>query len=142
MARRTLIGGSMLGLLAVRACVGCPPQARMIAGPVSFPEGPCYIDGRLYFVEYGAGNINTWDGSRTRQLWSEEGSGPCAVLALEPGELLVTCYDKPRPRLIRIRDGKTVETISTDCCGEPFDGPNDLTRAPAGGVQRRCRVAR
>jgi len=125
-----------LGALALLACVGCLclPQTRTITDGLSFPEGPCYADGRLYFVEYGIGKLNAWDGWTVAQVWQEEGSGPCAVLPVGAGELLVTCYDKPNPRLVRIRAGKTVEAIRVDGRGDPFDGPNDLTRAPAGDI--------
>ncbi len=140
--------GLGLGLLTALAGVGCAPEVRTIAEPVSFPEGPCYstFDKQLYFVEFGADKVLAWDGTQTSQVWLEEGSGPCALLALGPGELLVTCYNKPElaawfpglfpelGKLVRIRDGRTVETITKDSKGNPFDGPNDLTRGPRGDI--------
>ena len=53
------VGRYLLRPNGVTRCVlpglGDSPTVRMVADKVSFPEGPCYADGQLYFVEYGAG---------------------------------------------------------------------------------------
>jgi sugar lactone lactonase YvrE len=128
-----------LELLVAVLISGCSPtgdgtanetKARAIREHASYPEGPIWFGGRLYYVEYGAGAVNAWDGVRSRQVWAQAGSGPTAILPLTPGEMLVTCYDKNA--LVRIdAHGQTLKTIQL-----PGDarGPNDFAKDAGGGV--------
>jgi sugar lactone lactonase YvrE len=98
-----------------------------------YPEGPCYLGDRLYYVEYSGHRVMIWDGVNTRQFWRQDGSGPSAVLPLKNGDLLVASYDTNT--LVRLDSkGKTLETIKADSDGKPFKGPNDFVTDSHGGV--------
>jgi sugar lactone lactonase YvrE len=106
-----------------------PPLRRIVAS-VSYPEGPCCLAGKVYYVEYGRHRVNVWDGVRSRTIWELPGSGPAALLPLNGRELLLTCYDNNT--LVRLsREGKTLETIRLD---DQAQGPNDLVRDGRGGI--------
>jgi sugar lactone lactonase YvrE len=125
----------LLGLLAALGPLGCqhpPPEARaprlLFDEKVSYPEGPAFVDGKLYFVEYSEDTVRVWDGAKTKTLRLPKGSGPASVLPLDGGELLVACYDSNS--LVRLNaDGKELETIKLDA-----RGPNDFVKDAKGGV--------
>jgi sugar lactone lactonase YvrE len=124
----------LAGLLFTRAGERHPakPRARAIVAAF-YPEGPCYLAGKLYYAEYSAHRIICWDGRRAEPFWYEEKYGPSAVLPLPDGTLLVACYD--RNCLVRLdTEGRRVETIEQDVNGKSFKGPNDFALAPGGGV--------
>jgi sugar lactone lactonase YvrE len=99
----------------------------------AFPEGPVWYNGELYYVEYGANTVLTWDGKSNEQFWQQDGCGPSAVIPTETGEFLVTCYDANAIARISA-DGKTVTMYEKDKDAQPFIGPNDITADNKGGV--------
>src|SRR5476651_1295206 len=51
------------------ACLLCLTALPVLASPVTaidpdahYPEGPLWRDGKLFYVEYSASNIKSWDG--------------------------------------------------------------------------------
>lgn len=108
-------------------------EIKVINPKAAFPEGPVWLDGKLYYVEYGAGVINTWDGTRNVKFWEQEGCGPSAVIPFGEGDFLVTCYDANT--VVRVSsDGQTKETYDKDRNGKGFVGPNDFAADKRGGV--------
>jgi sugar lactone lactonase YvrE len=103
-------------------------QVRTISA--SYPEGPCFLGGKLYFVEYGANCVTVWDGVRRWKLWQQNKSGPSGLVSLSDGTLLVACYDNNT--LVHLSgEGKTLEVIPLDAS---VKGPNDLAGDAKGGV--------
>jgi len=98
-----------------------------------YPEGPLWRDGRLYYVEYGADDVKSWDGKTLKVYWKQAHCGPSALIPFGAGHLLVACYDANA--LVELdAGGKTARTIETDRNGQPFTGPNDFWADGAGGV--------
>lgn len=128
---KSMLAVAVFATIAVGAATA--GEIAVINEKAAFPEGPTFIDGKLYYVEYGAHTIDVWDGSATTVLWKSEGCGPSAVMPLDSGDLIVTCYDKGT--IARVgRDGKTVATYDKDSNGGALQGPNDLTADGKGGA--------
>lgn len=117
----------MIGWSAARA-----GEPKVIVEDASFPEGPHWQDGQLFYVDYGAHRVMRWDGETLNAVWVQDGCGPSAVVAR--GEnFVVTCYDANS--LIEITPaGETVQTFDADAQGGTLLGPNDATEDAAGGV--------
>jgi gluconolactonase len=97
-----------------------------------YPEGPLWRDGRLFYVEYAASNVKTWDGRRVTVYWHKDGCGANSLIPFD-GKLLVACYDDNS--LVELDSaGKPVRTIRTDSSGKPFVGPNDFAADDRGGI--------
>jgi sugar lactone lactonase YvrE len=117
-------------LLATPTSAG---EVEVVNNDASFPEGPLWHDGQLYYVEYGADTVMAWDGKENRLVWQQEGCGPSAVVEAGDGNFLVTCYDANT--LVRITSkGETIETLTEDQEGQSFVGPNDAVVDAKGGV--------
>jgi sugar lactone lactonase YvrE len=125
---------SLLAAMLLLAAAGARAADVEVINEASyFPEGPLWHDGQLYYVEYSAHTVMTWDGRENRQIWRQEGCGPSAVIEDGDGNLLVTCYDADA--LVRITPaGVTVETFAEDADGLPFLGPNDAIADAKGGA--------
>ena len=116
----------MLGSVAVADMQVINPKA-------AFPEGPVWQGDKLFYVEYGAHTVMTWDGAKNDQFWSQAGCGPSAVVPTADGDFLVTCYDNGT--VVRISaEGKTSATYAKDKHGHTFLGPNDFAADAKGGV--------
>ncbi len=106
---------------------------KIINEKAAFPEGPCWHEGKLFYVEYGGHTVMTWDGNNNKTFWRQDGCGPSAVVPTHSGEMLVTCYDSGQ--IARISNaGKTVATYKNDKDGQTFIGPNDFAADKQGGV--------
>ena len=97
-----------------------------------YPEGPLWREGRLFYVEYSAGNIRRWDGRSSAIYWHKDGCGPSSLFPFR-GHLLIACYD--HNSVIEL-DGaaREVREITKDSNGKPFIGPNDFTADGRGGL--------
>ena len=97
-----------------------------------YPEGPLWRDGKLYYVEYAASNIKTWDGSRAAIFWHKDGCGANSLIVFSD-HFLVACYDDNS--LVELdATGKALRVVRTDSGGKPFVGPNDFTSDGHGGI--------
>jgi sugar lactone lactonase YvrE len=126
-------GSALIGA-ALLVCTGAAASEVEIINPeASFPEGPLWHEGQLYYVEYGADTVMMWDGKENTQVWRQDGCGPSAVVEAGEADFLVTCYDANT--LVKITPaGETLETLSEDQDGQPFVGPNDAVADAKGGV--------
>jgi gluconolactonase len=101
--------------------------------PAAYPEGPLWLDGRLYFVEYAGSGVRTWDGRQARDFWGKEHCGASGLIEFGRGHLLVACYDSNS--LVELDPaGREIRTIDHDDAGRPFAGPNDFTPDGHGGI--------
>ena len=97
-----------------------------------YPEGPVWRDGQLFYVEYSAGNIRRWDGTRATTIWHRDGCGPSGLIDFHGG-WLVACYDDNS--IVEIdANGKQVRVLRTDSLGRSFRGPNDFAADGRGGI--------
>ena len=129
MSRRS----TLASILLVGASSAHAADVQVINGDSYFPEGPLWHGGQLYYVEYSAHRLMTWDGKENRQIWQQEGCGPSAVIEGGAGNFLITCYDADS--LVRVSpSGATLETFAQDADGFPFLGPNDAVADANGGV--------
>lgn len=127
--RKLVLGMVFAGVAGAAAAA----EPTVINGEARFPEGPLWLNGKLYYVEYGGHTVRVWDGSADTVLWEQEGCGPSAVVQAADRSFLVTCYDAGT--VVRIEaDGSTVATYDKDADGNPFVGPNDFAVDKKGGV--------
>ena len=102
--------------------------------PKSFySEGPLWLDGKLFYVEYSKNRIMTWNGQRNEQFWKQDGCGASGLIQTPDKTLLVTCYDSNTLAEVN-RDGETVRTIKADSAGHKLLGPNDFAKDSRGGI--------
>jgi sugar lactone lactonase YvrE len=128
--RKLVLGTIFAGAVAGAASAGEPT---VINAEARFPEGPLWLNDKLYYVEYGGQTVRVWDGSADTVLWEQEGCGPSAVVQAADRSFLITCYDAGT--IVRIEaDGSTVATYDKDADGNPFVGPNDFAPDRKGGV--------
>jgi len=113
--------------LAVQAA-----DRKVLDADAGFPEGPVVKDGMLYYAQYGAHKVSRWDGTSTTVLWSKDGCGPSAVIAMGEG-FAVTCYDSGE--MVRISaTGEMIDAQAKDSAGGALVGPNDGTPDGKGGI--------
>jgi gluconolactonase len=124
-----------ISALAAVLLVAVPAVAAdfdVINDKAAFPEGPAFVGDKLYYVEYGAHTILTWDGQKTEKFWELEGCGPSAVIPFGD-DLAVTCYDNGTIARVS-RSGGTLATYDKDQDGVVFAGPNDIAPDGDGGA--------
>ena len=130
-------------LLAVAlAFPAAADEARHHAWRGSYPEGPVWIGGTLYWAEMGADRVMAWpgggggDGDRRgapEVFFAQERCGPTAVARYRRDEFLVLCHRDGA--LVRVdAQGVALETIREDAEGNRLRDPNDASADGAGGV--------
>jgi gluconolactonase len=98
-----------------------------------YPEGPVWVDGALFYVEYGGPGVKRWDGQVAADFWHAKHCGPSGLIARADHHLLIACYDANT--LVEVDEhGKTIRAISKDNRGRPFTGPNDFAADAHGGL--------
>lgn len=97
-----------------------------------YPEGPVWRDGQLFYVDYSAGNIKRWDGTRATIFWHRDGCGASGLIDFH-GHWLVACYDDNSIVEIDVT-GRQVRVSRADSRGRPFTGPNDFAADGHGGI--------
>jgi sugar lactone lactonase YvrE len=125
---RLVSAALFLGLAG--AAFAAEPQ--VIDSDAGFPEGPFMENGTLYYAEYGAHKVSTWDGKALATLWEQPGCGPSAVQRFGEG-FLVTCYDNGTIAIVSA-DGKSARAIDKDSDGKALIGPNDIALDGRGGA--------
>jgi len=119
-------------VLGTRAAGGTA-GLEVLNADASWPEGPVWHDGKLYYVEYGRSAVMVWDGRTNRRFWSQPGCGQSAVIATSRGDFLTTCYDNGTIGRFDAR-GRTLTPYTHDKDGNTFSGPNDFAPDGAGGI--------
>jgi gluconolactonase len=126
--------GALLSPLCFIGVVASASAGQVVAidAHASYPEGPIWRDGKLYYVEYAASNIKTWDGKRTAVYWHKDGCGASGLIDFN-GHLLVACYDDNT--LVELdAGGHELRVVRADSSGRPMHGPNDFTADGRGGI--------
>ena len=113
---------------------GAVPAAEpeVIARDVRSPEGPIFVDGTLYLVDYAGHDVVRLKDGVARIVWHRDGCGPTG-LARVPEGLLVACFDGRLVATISL-DSKTLSIVQNDETGQRLREPNDFTLDSRGGV--------
>ena len=98
--------------------------------PALYPEGPLWLDGRLYVAEMTAHRISTLGRYGLKRFWSRSGCGPTSVAKFTERLLAVSCHLSGRIVFID-RKGDTVGEL-TRIAGRKLRSPNDI-HARGGG---------
>jgi gluconolactonase len=113
-------------------------QGEIIADKLSFPEGPVWAAGELYFVEIASGRVARFTPQRGVERIAETGGGPNGATLGSDGALYVTQNGGVRrersatPGIQRVTLDGQVELITSEVAGIALEGPNDLAFGPDG----------
>jgi len=99
----------------------------------AYPEGPTVVDGVLYYAEMGNDRVMRFDGTANAPVWTRDGCGPTAVVALGDGSLAVLCHREEIVARIGT-NGALVGLVDRDRDGRSFSNPNAGTIDGKGGV--------
>jgi len=126
-----MIGGALVPwLLCAASAFGA---VEVIDAKAAYPEGPLWVDGKLFYVEYAGPGIKVWNGKTVATYWSKPHCGASGLIAFGDRHLLVACYDSNS--LVELDAlGHELRTIDRDSRGKPFIGPNDFAPDGKGGV--------
>ena len=106
---------------------------KVLNDDASYPEGPIWHDGKLYYVEYGRNAVTVWNGRTNKRFWSQPGCGQSAVVTTIRGDFLATCFDNGTIGRFD-SSGRTLPAYAHDKDGNTFAGPNDFATDGAGGI--------
>lgn len=120
-----------LSLILLSSAVHAADVA-VIDANAKFPEGPFVEKGILYYAQYGAGEVDKWDGKTRSTVWKQEGSGANAVQRFGDG-FIIAGYDNGTI-VLTDADGKTKTVIDHDDEGQKLQGPNDIALDGKGGA--------
>jgi sugar lactone lactonase YvrE len=132
---------ALLGLTAVLVtmAIAAPATARAkeitVVSDLLGPEGPLYVDGKLYYVSWIAGTLSKWDSRKTTVLNNTRGCGHNGLALTKQKTFLVACSDDHGAILETDMSGKTLRRWEADEQGRPFTGGiNDIVVADNGGA--------
>jgi sugar lactone lactonase YvrE len=129
---RNLSRTLLKSVLALAAYPALCAHLTTIDRDAHYPEGPLWRASKLFYVEYSAGNIKTWNGTRTDIFWHKDGCGPSGLIA-RGDDLLIACYDGNYLAQIDAA-GHEVRMLRADSSGQSFAGPNDFAADDQGGI--------
>jgi len=126
---------SLLLLLAIAGGPAARAEARaeMVNARASYPEGPLWRGGALYYTEMSADRVSRWDPAGSRSFWEHQGCGPTSLAALAGGRFLVLCHLAGSLAILD-RDGRLLQTLERDSAGRRLERPNDSTGDGRGGA--------
>ena len=113
-------------LLAMLAALPGSSEANEIPrrAPALYPEGPLWLDGRLYVAEMTAHRVSTLDRDGLTRFWGREGCGPTSVAKFTDDLLAVSCHLAGRIVFVD-RTGNAVREL-THIAGHRLRSPNDI----------------
>jgi gluconolactonase len=124
------------GLILCGLSLAARPESagiKVLNDDASYPEGPIWNGGKLYYVEYGRNAVTVWDGRTNKRFWSQAGCGQSAVITTIRGDFLATCFDNGTIGRFDAR-GRTLPAYTHDKDGNKFSGPNDFAPDGTGGI--------
>jgi gluconolactonase len=131
---KTRCGAGLFGALLALALAGTAQGAEpeVISRAIRSPEGPIFVDGTLYLVDYAGHDVVRLTEKSAQVIWHRDGCGPTG-LAHVPEGLLVACFDGKQVATISL-DGKTLSIVESDETGQRLREPNDFASDARGGV--------
>jgi sugar lactone lactonase YvrE len=120
-------------LLVLTISGAAPLGAAQLINPAFYPEGPLWVDDKLYYAEMGRDRVSVWDGESRSTFWRKSGCGPTAITEFGAGDFLVLCH--LARKLVQVdRNGDVIREILQDASGREFQDPNDVTSDGKGGA--------
>ena len=113
-------------------------NGEIVAEGLSFPEGPVWHDGCVYFVEIAAGSIARHRPGMGVERIATPGGGPNGATLGPDRALYVTQNggmrraDRTTPGILRVTLAGQVSMLTTEVAGLALEGPNDLAFGPDG----------
>jgi gluconolactonase len=127
--RRGIVVGLMLAAAAARA------KEVTIVRDVLGPEGPLWVNGKLYYVAWTSGTLSMWDGTSATVLNSLAGCSHNGLAITKQKTFLVACTDEHGAILELDMSGKQLRRWDADDKGRPLAGGiNDIVVTAAGGA--------
>jgi len=124
-----IILGLTLGAAVARA------QEVTVVRDVLGPEGPQFVDGKLYFVAWTTGSLSKWDGKTTTVLNSRPGCSHNGLALTRQKTFLLACTDAHGAILELDLKGKELHHWDADDKGNAFTGGiNDIVVTANGGA--------
>jgi gluconolactonase len=124
-----------LALVAMLASAAARADEVVIARDVLGPEGPLYVDGNLYYVEWVSGTLERWDGKTTTVLNSLPGCSHNGLALTKHRTFLLACTDEHGAILELDMTGKQLRRWDADAQGTKFDGGiNDVVVTSGDGA--------
>ncbi len=125
-----LVIGTML-LAAIAAYADEVTIVRNLRGP----EGPLFIDGNLYYVEWVSNTLSKWDGKTNTVLNHTEGCGHNGLALTKQKTFLLACTNDPGAIIELDMTGKQLRRWDADSNGKKFvGGINDVVVTANGGA--------
>lgn len=131
-ARRCAIGALVASLALALSGSVLAAEPEVISREVHSPEGPIFVDGILYLVDYVGHDVVRIQDSSAKVVWHRDGCGPTGLVRVPEG-LLVACFDGRQVVTISL-DGKALSTVDHDETGQRLREPNDFVPDSKGGV--------
>ena len=123
-----------LGLSAIFAS-GASAHETIIADKVLGPEGPLFVDGKLYYVAWNPGSLSVWDGTTSKVINDAPGCSHNGLALTPHRTLLLACSDAHGAILELDLAGKELRRWQADDRGRGFDGGiNDIVVTADGGA--------
>ncbi len=115
---------------AAAACAG----ETLIVSDVLGPEGPLYVDGKLYYVGWISSTLSRWDGQTAVVLNHTPGCGHNGLALTKQETFLLACTEHGAILELDMA-GKQLRHWEADANGKKFDGGiNDVVVTTAGGA--------
>ncbi|WP_019971706.1 SMP-30/gluconolactonase/LRE family protein [Mycobacterium sp. 141] len=107
----------------------------MVVTDARGPEGPLFIDGKLYYLQWVSGTLSVWDGQKSMVLNDTADCGHNGLALTKQNTFFVTCSHDPGAILELDKTGKVLRSWDTDGTGQKFAGGlNDVVIAADGGA--------
>jgi len=134
------LSAAIIGLSGVALAGTVPPlpdkvEPQPVVADIAFAEGPIFDQaGNLYFVNYlSLGTIGRRTPDGTVSVWVHTGGQANGLKVDGRGNLIVADYGGKR--ITRIHPiTRQIETLTDNCEGQPYRGPNDVCLDLAGNI--------
>jgi len=98
-------------------------------------EGPLYVGGKLYFVEWTPGTLSSWDGKSRKIVNTAPGCNHNGLALTKQKTFLIACSADPGFILETTLEGKELRRWDVDSRGNKFvGGLNDIMVTANGGA--------
>jgi gluconolactonase len=124
-----------LAAVAMVFAAAASAQETTVVANVLGPEGPLYLDGKLYYVAWISSTLSKWDGRSATVLNRTPGCGHNGLVLTKHKTFLIACDDVHGAILEVDLKGNQLHRWDTDSNGRKlYGGINDLVIAANGGV--------
>lgn len=116
-------------LAAAAAFAGETPVVHNVLGP----EGPLWVDGRLYYVGWVSSTLSRWDGEGSVVLNNDPKCGHNGLALTKHKTFLIACSDHGAILEVDM-SGKQLRRWDTDARGNPLISMNDVVVTASDGA--------